>query len=165
MAVFVHLFDAKNRAAIARGGIRQSRCNVNGVRRGVYATPQLADHLVTHQWMRELRRVDGRVVLAVRFRIPDDELVYIGKYNEDHLEVTASRAIDTARAHEDPLGLEVVIPRSIDRREIVKVYKPPKVAGWRYYPASRGRRPCGCPYCQRGQPYGRRIRRRYEEDA
>ena len=119
---------------------------------------------LTHQWMRELRRFDQRVTLAARFRIPDSEQVHIGRYNQEHLLVTASKVIAIAHNHDDGLGLEVIIPRKISSQEIIKIYQPSKVTGWRYYPEAHGKKPCACEYCQLGQPYSRQIRKRYEQD-
>jgi hypothetical protein len=79
--------------------------------------------------------------------------------------VTAARAVGIVRQHHDPMGLQVILPRPVSPKEIESVYRPPKVVGWRYYPAAHGRSPCGCPYCQRGEPFGRRIREAYEQDA
>ena len=115
--------------------------------------------------MRELRRQRGQQLLAARIRLNDGERVLLGKYNEDHIEVTAARAIGIVRQHHDPMGLQVVLPRSVSRKEIESFYRPAKVVGWRYYPAARGRSPCGCPYCQRGEPFGRRIREAYEQNV
>ena len=48
-------------------------------------------------------------------------------------------------------------------KEIIAIYKPPKVGGWRYYPESHNRKPCGCPCCQRGEPFSKKIQERYAE--
>jgi hypothetical protein len=161
VAQFIHLASEDNRRSIRQGGIKVSRARRV---RGVYAFPQTEDFVINHQWMRELRRFTGSTIVAVRFRIRDSERVLIGKFNEQHLEVNAAEAIGIARAHKDPLGLEVVIPRRISAREIESIYTPPKVTGWRYYPAAKGRKPCPCPVCQRGEPFSKGIRSR-DEDA
>jgi hypothetical protein len=157
MALFIHLFDADDAAMIRRGGILVARSRQRPVN-GVFAFPQTENFVVSHQWMRELRRRAGQTLLAARIRIGDGEAVFIGKYGEEHLRVSAAKAIGITRSHTDPLGLEVIIPRSIKPKEILAFYKPPKVVGWRYYPGARGRKPCGCRYCQRGEPFGRRLR-------
>lgn len=157
MAQFIHLFDAGNTSKIRKNGIVMSRARQRALN-GVFVFPQTENFVVSHQWMRELRRRAGQTLLAARIRIGDDESVYIGKYNEAHLCVRAAEAVGIARDHSDPLGLEVIIPRSIKPKEILAFYKPPKVVGWRYYPGARGVKPCGCRYCQRGEPYGRRLR-------
>ena len=161
MAQFIHLFDERNLSSIRRNGIKKSKYGWGNII-GVYAFPQTENFVVNHQWMRELRRRNHPNLLAARIRISDSELVYIGKYNEEHLEVTAAEAVGISRRHTDPLGLEVIIPKPILPKQVGSIYKPPKVSGWRYYPGSRGVKPCGCPYCQRGEPFNRRIRERYE---
>jgi hypothetical protein len=163
MAVFIHLFDARNKDSICRNGIKPSRGRENSLS-GVFATPQLENHEITHQWMRELKRYDSRVTLAARFRISDSEQVFIGRYNEKHLDVSASKAHAIMKNHTNGLGLEVIIPRTIRPLEIIKIYKPLKVIGWRYHPSAHGTKPCGCEYCQLGQPYSSRIRKLYEEE-
>ncbi|MEM7760511.1 MAG: hypothetical protein AAF298_20630 [Cyanobacteria bacterium P01_A01_bin.40] len=163
MAIFVHLFDAKDKKSIIRSGIKLTKTKNYRIR-GVYATPQLSNYELTHQWMRELRRFNQRITLAARFRIPDKEQVYIGRFNQKHLLVSASKAIAIASNHHDGLGLEVIISRTIHPQEIIKIYQPPKITGWRYYPEAHDRKPCGCDYCQRGQPYSRKLQTRYEQD-
>jgi len=162
MAVFVHIFAERDRASIKRSGIRV----VRGRRRrlnGVFVSPVTESYYHTHQWHREVRRMEQIPKLAARIRIPDDEKVCIGKYNEPHLEVTAAQAVAMARQHDSPEGLEVIIPRSVRFEEIISIYKPPKVTGWRYSPQAKGRKPCGCSFCQRGRPNSRKIRESCEE--
>jgi hypothetical protein len=84
--------------------------------------------------------------------------VLLGRFNQDHFRISAAEAVGIVRQHGDPMGLEVILPRSVRPKEIQAFYRPPKVVGWRYYPAARGKRPCGCPLCQRGEPYGSRVR-------
>jgi hypothetical protein len=79
------------------------------------------------------------------------------------LRVTASEAIKVALEHTDPEGLEVILPRKVEPEEIIKIYKPSRNVGWRYYPGSNGKKPCGCPYCQKGFPYSKKLQRSYEE--
>ncbi|MCB1634156.1 MAG: hypothetical protein KDI37_11370 [Xanthomonadales bacterium] len=157
MAQFIHLFDARHERSIRRGGIRVRRTKWR-LDNGVFAHPQTENPILNHQWMRELRRRQGLQLLAARLRIPDTELVRVGKYNATKLVLTAAAAIGVVREHSDPLGLEVIIPRAIAPHEILAIYRPPKVTGWRFYPAARGRKPCGCEYCQRGEPFSRRLR-------
>ena len=161
MAQFIHLADTKHRNLIGRNGIKRSR--LGSGERAVYAFPQTEDFVVSHQWMRELRRFRSLNMIAVKFRIPDAEPVTIGKFNETHIEVTAAEAIGIARLHDDPLGLEVKIPRGINPKEIMSFYTPEKVSGWRYYPKAKGRKPCGCRYCQRGEPFSQRIREGFDD--
>jgi hypothetical protein len=164
MAQFVHLFDENDVGRIRRGGIRIAKSKWRKLN-GVFLFPLTEHFVVSHQWMRELRRRRGQSLLAARIRVDDAELVLLGKYNEEHIQVLAAQAIKIVREHEDPMGLEVILPRSVKPKEIESFYRPPKVVGWRYYPAARGRRPCGCPYCQRGEPFGKRIRQAHEQEA
>jgi hypothetical protein len=162
MAQFIHLAGESDRRSIRQSGIKVSR---SGRLAGVYAYPQTENFVVNHQWMRELKRIRGKPMIAVRFRIADSERVLIGKFNAEHIEVSASEAVGIARDHEDPLGLEVVIPRSVRTGEVKSFYVLPKAVGWRYYPAAKGRKPCGCPYCQRGEPFSKDIRRAYDGEG
>ncbi len=163
MAQFIHLFDERNKKSIRKNGIKIFPAAWRK-QNGVYLFPQTENFVVNHQWMRELRRRQGQNLLAARIRIPDNTLVLIGKYNQAHVEVKASEAIAIARQHLDPIGLEVIIQRSIQPKEIITCYKPPKIIGWRYYPGAKGIKPCGCPYCQRGQPYSQRIQQEYKRE-
>lgn len=160
MAQFIHLFGEKNIERIRKNGIKAHR-NAWGNNRGVFCFPQTENFVVNHQWMRELRRFRGTNIIAARFRLPDTELVLLGRYNDVHLEVSASEAIGITREHKSPLGLEAIVLRSILKKELLSIYHPPKVTGWRYYPEAKGKQPCGCPYCQRGEPYSRAIREKY----
>ena len=156
MAQFIHLLDERDAASVRRSGIRVVRARWRK-HNGVFLFPLIENFVVAHQWMRELRRWRGQPLLAARIRIDDAERVLLGKYNEEPLEVSAAQAIGITRQHQEPLGLEVILCRSIRPKEIQSLYRPPKVTGWRYHPAARGRPPCPCPYCQRGQPFGKRI--------
>jgi hypothetical protein len=148
MAQFIHLLDANDAARIRRSGIRVAKARWRKLN-GVFLFPLTENFVVSHQWMRELRRRRGQTLLAARVRVDDAETVLLGKYNQDHIEVRAADAIGIVREHIDPLGLEVILPRSVKPREIESFYRPPKVVGWR---------PCPCSYCQRGEPFGRRLR-------
>lgn len=125
MALFIHLFDERDAAKIRRGGIKASEMRARK-EKGVYVSPQVENYVVAHQWMRELRRRAGKIMLAARIRIPDDEPVLLGRFNEEHLSVTAAEAIG--------------------------------IVGWRYYPKAHGKKPCACLYCQRGEPFSRRLK-------
>ena len=161
MAQFIHLFDERSLSGIKKNGIKKSKGSSFN---GVYVFPQTEDFVVNHQWMRELKRRDSLNILAARIRISDDTLVTLGKYNEEHIEVIASEAIGITREHDDPMGLEVIIPRSILPNEIKSIYKPQKVTGWRYFPKAKGVPPCGCSYCQRGEPYSKKLKDDYKNN-
>lgn len=182
MPVFVHLTPHSAVPAIRRGGIAPGKRR--GLSRGVYAMPVTPSFQISHQWLRELRRGGGGTIVAVYFRIPDDEPVEIGHYNQGHLPMTAAEAVavmlgvennDPAAAREadanaqaqarrrrgrarsnapalptSPEGFEVIIPRRIAAAEILRIAVPPQVVGWRYSPCAKGRPPCACLCCERG---------------
>lgn len=160
MVSFIHISDKKNEQAILRNGIKSSKLRIG--LRGVYAMPIVPDFTTTHQWSRELKRSGIRTLICVQFRMLDREPVLVGTYNREKLEMTAAEALGTILNHSDPMGLEVVIPRSIARREIMRTYLAPRITGWRYYPAAKGRAPCHCKWCNRGEIRASRIIR---EDA
>jgi hypothetical protein len=151
VASFVHIADARHRSLIARNGIR-------GGRRGVFGLPVTRRFAVTHQWSRELKRRGVRSLVCIQFRLPDDERVSVGAYNGEKLWMTAAQAASTVEDHTAPTGLEVVVPRRIQPKEIVRIYPAPKLVGWRYYPDAKGRRPfCHCRYCNRGEIRAKRL--------
>ena len=162
MAQFIHLFDERDLASIRKVGIKAVKHPRIGEKR-IYLFPQTENFVVNHQWMRELKRYNGASMLAARVRIPDATMVSIGRFNQEHLQVTAAEAIRIARENSDPLGLEVILNRAIPAKEIIAIYKPPKVGGWRYYPEAHNRKPCGCPCCQRSEPFSKKIQERYAE--
>jgi len=60
-------------------------------------------------------------------------------------------------------GFEVLIPRRIEPKEIRRVASLPQVTGWRYHPGAKGTKPCGCPFCTKGDIKSKRIRDAYDE--
>jgi hypothetical protein len=143
---------------------------------------------VAHQWLRELKRAGGGTIAGVYFRIPDDEPVEVGHYNSLHVAMTAAEAVallmtaerqdpGTARLRDkqsravqqgrrlpsSPEGYEVILPRKVERSEILRVKALPQVVGWRYYPGANGRPPCTCICCERGQYGVRKMLRAVEE--
>jgi|SRR5579872_2543882 len=156
MASFVHIADKKDEASILRNGIRSTKRKIG--LRGVYAVPVVRNYARTHQWARELKRRGVRTLICVQFKIPDDELLLIGKYNGEKLQMTASEAAAAFLNHTDPMGLEAVIPRRIMPTEITRTYAAPRVVGWRYYPEAKGRKPfCRCKFCNRGEIRAQRL--------
>jgi hypothetical protein len=139
MALFVHLTPEKNARTIMRSGIKRGR--------GVFCLPVLPSYVISHQWLRELRRGGQRTIVAVDFRIPDGEPVLVGHYGQAGHEVTAAQAVAVIREMEDPRGYEIVVPRAIGRSELHRVRHVNQVTGWRYVPGSHGRPPCPCPAC------------------
>lgn len=129
---------------------------------GIFAMPMTRNFYVSHQWLRELRRRGSGVIAGVYFRIPDDEPVWVGHYNQAHQPMSAAEAVATVMAGESREGFEVIIPRRVAASDIHRVRSLPQVVGWRYYPGAHGKRPCGCPFCQRGLYGARRLREEYE---
>jgi len=159
MAQFIHLADERLAKRIEKMGIKPSAHWRTKVKY-VFAVPVLKDFMVSHQWLRELKRRGMRTLVAVQFRLPDEEPVRVGAYNEEPIETTAVGAVRVFRAHTSPLGLEVTIPRKIVPGEIMRVYEPTQLVGWRFYPGAKGKKPCSCPYCSRGDINARRLRLR-----
>lgn len=156
MASFIHIADERNASAILRGGIKSIK-RKSGLR-GVCAMPVLPNFESTHQWARELKRRPIRSLICVQFRIPDKDAVLVGKYNGEKLEMTAAEAVQTVLTHTDPMGLEVLIPRKINAKEITRTYPAPRVTGWRYYPAAKGKQPfCHCKWCNQGEIRAQRL--------
>lgn len=166
MALFVHLASEKNSDSIRRSGIKAQRVRVAllpGYERVVFAMPVTADFYVSHQWLRELKRDGRRSIVGVYIRIPDGQRVLVGHYNQSHSEMAANEAVGTVFNSDQPEGYEVLIPRKVEPTEIHDIKQLPQVLGWRYYPDSNGRKPCGCPYCTKGDIKSKRIRDAYEK--
>ncbi len=163
MAMFVHLAPEKRSKAILRSGLRLPRA-AEGRIRGIYAMPVTRNYFVSHQWLRELKRRGDRTFVAVHFRVPDDQVVHVGHYGRDHATVTAAEAVAVVLRADNSEGYEVVVPRAIRPAEIHALRAVRQVLGWRYFPGSHGKRPCGCTVCQpRGEIKSRKLRQRYEE--
>jgi len=159
--MFVHLTSEKNIKTILRYGISRIRKQAHRPR-GIFAMPVTRNFYISHQWLRELKRSGANTIVGVYFRIPDEEIVWVGHYNQAHQQMAAVEAAVMITAIENGEGYEVIVPRRIDKSEIQRIKKLPQVTGWRYYPGAHGRRPCGCPFCQRGNYGARRLREEYE---
>ena len=156
MATFVHIADERKLNLIQKNGLKLNRRH-NG-EKGLYCFPVLKDFSLSHQWARELRRTGIKNYICIQFTIGDDEIVEIGKYNEDKILMTANEAINTVMNHSYPLGLEVIILKKVLPKQISRIYPSPKLTGWRYYPEAKGRKPfCNCKYCNRGQIKAQRL--------
>lgn len=151
MASFVHIADARDVRRIEKNGLKAGK-------RGVFCSPVTKNFSVTHQWARELRRNPVKAWSCIQFRIPDNELVLVGKYNGDKISLTAAESAATVMNHTSPEGLEVVIGRKIRPKEITRIYSAPRITGWRYYPEAKGKKPfCHCRYCNRGEIKAKRL--------
>jgi hypothetical protein len=159
MPLLVHLAPKKNVGAIRRSGIK-SRRRIDGA---TFAMPVLKNFIVTHQWMRELRRRGQRSFCGVYFQIPDDEIVSFGHYNNLHVEISAAAAVGAIMKADDPLGMQIIVRRRIAPREIVKIRPLPQGIGWRYSPKAHETPLCCCPACVwRGEAFSRRLREAWE---
>jgi hypothetical protein len=162
MAIFVHLTLETGLARIRRTGISRSRRKRGELPRGVFAVPVTRNFYISHQWLRELKRRNGGTLIGIYFRIPDDELVWVGHYNQAHRPITAAEAVREFMAAEKREGWEVIIPRRIEINEIHRTKSLPQVLGWRYFPEAKGKPPfCTCEYCTRGDYGARRLRARF----
>ena len=162
MAMFVHLTAEKQVKVIVRNGITRFRKSRIAGQSGIYAMPVMRNFYVSHQWLRELKRRGRGPIAGIYFRVPDAETVWLGHYNQAHQQMTAAEATAAIHEAESAEGFEVIIPRRITAKEIHRVRRLPQIVGWRYYPGSHGKRPCGCPYCQRGEYGAKRLREKYE---
>jgi hypothetical protein len=161
MAMFVHLAPESRVALIRRNGIRRLRSPRGGFPGGVFAVPVTRNYYISHQWLRELKRRSQGSIAGVYFRVPDDERVWVGHYNQGHRWMSAAEAVSEFAAAEDARGWEVIIPRRIGADELHRVRRLPQVVGWRFSPGSKGKPPfCTCKFCTRGDYGARRLRER-----
>mgnify|MGYP000072837499 FL=1 len=162
MTLFTHLASADDVRSIRRVGVRARSRDHEGTA-GVFCLPILPSYQLTHQWGRELRRSGRRTMVAVDFRLPDDEPVRVGHYGHEHVELASAEAAALVAGCEDARGYEVFVPRAIDAKEIHRVRAVNRVTGWRYMPHAHGRLPCPGPGCLRRGEYGSaKIRRKAE---
>jgi len=159
MPLLVHLADEKEAAKISKSGLKQGK--LSG---GIYCMPVTPNFYVTHQWLRELKRGGAKTFVGIYFRVPPDELVWAGKYNERHKHITLSQAVKEIRALPDPLGYELIITRKIEASEIFKIKHLPQTLGWRYSPNSHGKKPCNCAFCLRGTIKGTRTKNKLDKE-
>jgi hypothetical protein len=161
MAMLVHLAPESRVARIRRNGIARMRGAVGASPRGVFAVPVTRNFYASHQWLRELKRRNQGPVVGVYFRIPDEQLVWVGHYGQAHRWLSAAEAVAQFTAADDPLGWEVVIPRRIEADEIHRTRRLPQVVGWRFSPKAKGKRPfCTCKFCTRGEYGAAKLRKR-----
>ena len=161
MAMFVHLAPESRSMLIRRNGIRRLRKPFGVCPGGVFAVPVVRNFSVSHQWLRELKRRNAGPIVGIYFRIADDELVWVGHYNQNHKQLTAAQAVSEFDTAEDAQGWEVVIPRRIDASEVHRVRTLPQIVGWRFSPKSKGKKPfCPCKFCTRGEYGAQKLRDR-----
>ncbi len=162
MPVLLHLAPATAVPRILRHGIRRSPAGRDPAR-GVFCMASLPERAHSLQWLRELRRRGARELVAVEFRLPSGEPAWVGHYGRPRVLLPLGRAVGLLRRLPDPRGYEIVIPRRIEAREILRARRVPQVSGWRYEPDAHGKRPCPCPVClPRGSVKSARLRERLE---
>jgi hypothetical protein len=166
MVMLVHLAPAKLEPRIRRGGIRPGEGLFGGYKSdAVYAFPVLPSYTITHQWTREVMKWRRQPLVGVYFRVPDDEEIEFGHYNDGRglIRIAASIATGTVRRAADARGFEIILRRPIEREEITRIAPVRGIVGWRHIPDAHQRKPCGCPvWVGKGEPGGRRLRERYE---
>ena len=161
MAMFVHLAPESRVALIRRNGIRRLRRASGNFPSGVFAVPVTRNFYVSHQWLRELKRRNEGPITAVYFRVPDDERVWVGHYNQAHRWLRASEAVGEFMEAEDArrLGSRHSAAYRGQRDTQDSAHSP--VIGWRFSPSAKGKPPfCTCRFCIRGEYGARRLRKR-----
>ena len=101
MAMFVHLTPESGVPLIRRNGIRRLRRAVGNFPGGVFAVPVTRNFYVSHQWLRELKRRNQGAIVGVYFRVPDEERVWVGHYNQHHRWMSAAEAVAEFMGAED----------------------------------------------------------------
>jgi hypothetical protein len=147
MPRFIHLAPESVVKRIRRNGIQPThirgwgpRWHLPGTDRLVWSFPVTPNYAVSHQWLRELKRWGAKTLVAVVFRIDDDEVVFLRHYSEAPRKMSAAAAVGVILSHPEPLGYEVMIPRRIKPTEIVAVRHVAQKLGWRTIPKSSRRR-------------------------
>ena len=157
MALFVHLAPENSIRSIRRSGLRPGKYS-----KGVFALPATPDFYASHQWLRELKRFTPGSIRAVYFRLPGDAPVLFGRYGGPHREGTADEAVAALMKAEDKLGAEAIVLEAVPAKAITSIRALRQVTGWRFFPAAKGRKPCGCPGCiSRGEPFSQALRAAY----
>lgn len=155
MALFVHLTNEKNRNSILRDGIKQEKIHYEEASHGVFCMPVISDFYATHQWLREMKmNKSANAIIAVYFKVTDDERVFCGQYNGEIVKTTAAEAHKIFNDTEDKMGFQVIVPRKILKSEVTKTKKLPQTIGWRHFPKSHEKKRCLCPACLWKSSYG-----------
>jgi hypothetical protein len=152
MPRFIHLAPESVVKRIRRNGIQPTkirgwgrRWHLPGIDRLVWSFPVTPNYAVSHQWLRELKRWGVKTLVAVVFRIDDDEVVFARHSRGIPREMSAAAAVGIIFSHPEPLGYEVMIPRRIKPIEIVAVRHVAQKLGWRKIPGTQKASICPCP--------------------
>lgn len=168
MVTLVHIAPQNKIKPICRNGIaptklRYGSANFPGYDRLVWAFPVLSNYTLTHSWARELKRTGATTLCAIYFRVPDEEPVFANHYSSAPLPMSAAKAVETILAVSDPRGYQIMIPRRLEPREIIRTKILSQTFGWRYWPEAKGKpiRLCDCPFClPRGEVKANHYRQR-----
>ncbi|MEZ4326401.1 MAG: hypothetical protein R3B40_14385 [Polyangiales bacterium] len=167
MPTLVHLAPEHLHRRITRSGLRGGAWSlmVGGQRvsftEAVFAMPVLSDFSVTHQWLRELRRHDGRRFIGVYFRLPAETEVYVGRFGQEHRALPLGASVAAVR--DSPAGAQIVIPKRIAASSIRAIRSLRQDVGWVETPEATTHYDCVCRMCLRpGTPnLIRRVRACY----
>jgi hypothetical protein len=102
MVSFIHIAAKNKEQAILPNGIKATKRRSGG--RAVHAMLVVPNFTTTHRWARELRRRPIRTLVCIQFKIPDEDVVLVGKYNGEKLKMTAAEALGAILVHTDPMG-------------------------------------------------------------
>ncbi|EMO41748.1 hypothetical protein LEP1GSC186_1768 [Leptospira noguchii serovar Autumnalis str. ZUN142] len=159
MSVFLHLTSIQNKNSIFRSGVKTSSIHYENVRRGVFCMPVISDFWITHQWLREIKRFSKGPIIGIYFKIPDLEPVWSGNYNSELMFSTAIESTQLLLSTENKLGFQIVLPRKVTKKEILKIKNLPQTVGWRYFPEAHSKVRCLCPAClPKGWPFANRLK-------
>jgi hypothetical protein len=89
----------------------------------------------------------GNKIIAIYFRIPDDEILFCGNYTEKMVCVKATETHKIFTSQEDKMGFQAILTRKVSKNEITKIKNIPQITGWRHYPKSHEKKRCLCPAC------------------
>jgi hypothetical protein len=117
----------------------------------LFAMPMTPDFGLTYQWMRELRRWHDERLIAVHLRLPSEEEVLVGRYNQRHIRMPLGEAI--RRLLRAPEGNEIVVLRPVRAKEVARIQEVTQRVGWIETPEQHGKSDCLCPACL---PHGAR---------
>jgi hypothetical protein len=163
LVLLVHLAPENRVEKTRKKGIRAARMAGefgNGNRRAVWAFSVFDSYTLTQSWARELKRSGASTLVAVTFRLDDDEDVFARHYNDTPMPMMAAEAAGYIGAADDPRGYAIIVPRSIVPRNVARTKILPTPIGWRHCPDAKNEPllACDCPMCV---PLGEVKARRY----
>jgi len=153
----VHLALATHVADILRAGVRAAPVGPDG-EVGVWCQPAMAAYALPEARRRELRQGGHRAVMAVHVDLPAGQPVLLAGAGGDPAEVPAAEAAARIAAAPDQ-AWQVLVPRSVTRREIRRVHHVSCVVDGPRLPSRRdaGQRPLPRPGRRRSDPTQRPL--------